>query len=51
MLGLLGCHNIMRVQCSAGDSVNLGEGGGGISGNFRNFKGVEEFSGSRILGG
>ena len=35
VLGLLGYHNIMRVQCSSWDSGNLG----GSSGNFRNFKG------------
>ena len=32
-------------QYNARDFVNLG--GGGSSGNFLNFKGVEEFSGSR----
>ena len=38
LLGLLGYHNNMRVQCSAGDSVNLGGGGGGSSRNFPSFK-------------
>ena len=32
LLGLLAYHNIMRVQCSAGDSVNSREGGGGGGG-------------------
>ena len=41
LLGLLGNQNIMRVQCSAGDSVNS-RGGGGKLEKISKGWGVEE---------
>ena len=50
-MGLLGYHNIMQVQCSTEDSVNLGREEFGQFSKFKGGGGIFRIQGVRIYGG